>query len=75
MTSRKPYTPTPASAAQFSDLWSARVDVLERHLSINTWALKAVPVVMIVYPIARIVIPAILHAIVQDVVRSVINLI
>jgi hypothetical protein len=75
MTSRKPYAPIPANTAQFSDLWSAHVNVLERHLSINTWTLKAVPVVVIVYPIARIVVPAILHAVVQDVVRSVLNLI
>jgi len=55
------------------------VDALERHLSTNTWALAAVTVVVIAYPIARIVIPAILHDIVSgvlpDVVRNVLRLI
>jgi len=68
------YTPDAASAVQLCRLWSARVDALERHLSAKTWAL-AVALVLIVYPIARIVIPAILQAIVPDVVRTVLNLI
>jgi hypothetical protein len=50
------------------------VDALDRHLSANTWALAAVTVLMITYPIARIVIPAILNGIVTDVVRTVFNL-
>jgi hypothetical protein len=68
------YTPDAASAVQLCRLWSARVDALERHLSANTWAL-AVAVVLIVYPIARIVIPAILQVVVPDAVRTVLNLI
>jgi hypothetical protein len=56
-------------------MWDAHVDALERHLSINRWAMAAVSVVLIAYPIARILIPAALHAIVPDVVRSVINFI
>jgi hypothetical protein len=72
MIDREHYTPSPATAVQF---WSARVDALERHLSANTWALAAVTVVLIAYPIARIVIPAILHGIVPDAVRTVLNLI
>ncbi len=69
------YTPGPASAVQFCQFWSAHVDALERHLSANTWALAAVSVVLLAYPIARIVTPAVLHAIVPDVVRTVLNLI
>jgi hypothetical protein len=75
MTNLKQYTPGPASAVQLCRFWSAHVDALERHLSANTWALAAVTVVLIAYPIARIVIPAMLHGIVPDVVRSVLNLI
>jgi hypothetical protein len=75
MTYHEQYTTGPASAAQLCRLWSAHVDSLERHLSANTWALAAVTVVLIAYPIARIVIPAILHRIVPDVVRTVLNLI
>ena len=74
MTNTQQYTPAPVSAPQFCRFWSAHVDALERHLSANTWALAAVPVVLIVYPIARIVIPAILHGIVPDAVRTVLNL-
>jgi hypothetical protein len=69
------YTPGPVSAVQFCRFWSAHVDALERHLSANMWALAAVAVVLIAYPIARIVIPVILRGIVPDVVRTVLNLI
>lgn len=41
----------------------------------NTWALAAITVVLIAYPIARIVVPAVVHAVVPDVVRTVLNLI
>jgi hypothetical protein len=80
MSNREECTSNPASAVQFCQFWSAHVDALERHLSANTWALAAVTVVLIAYPIARIVIPAILHdivshGIVPDVVRTVLNLI
>jgi hypothetical protein len=75
MTVREQYTPDPASGAQFCQFWSAHVDALERHLSANTWALAAVTVVLIAYPIARIVIPAALNGIVPDVVRTVLKLI
>jgi hypothetical protein len=44
-------------------------------LSAQTWALAVVTVMLIVYPIARIVIPAVLNAIVPEVVRTVLNLI
>jgi hypothetical protein len=80
MNYREQYAPSPASAVQLCRLWSEHVDALERHLSANTVALASVMVVLITYPIARIVIPAILHAIVTqaivpDVVRSVLHLI
>jgi hypothetical protein len=75
MTYREQYAPIPASALQSYRFWSARVDALERHLSPNTWVLAAVTVVLIAYPIARLVIPAILHGVMPDVVRSVLNLI
>jgi hypothetical protein len=75
MSDRKLYAPGPASAPQFCQFWSARVDALERHLSAKAWALTAVPVVLIAYPIARIVLPAVLHCIVPDVVRNLLNLI
>ncbi len=75
MTHREQYAAYPTSAVQFCQLWSAHVDALERHLSANTWALAAVTVVLIAYPIGRIMIPAVLHGIVPDVVRTVLNLI
>jgi hypothetical protein len=75
MNYREQYTPGPASAVQLCQFWSAHVDALERHLSAKTWAMVATAVVLIVYPIARIVIPVILHGIVPDVVRNVLNLI
>ena len=65
---------TPASAAQMCQFWSARVDALEDHLSSGAWALAAVTAMLIAYPIARLVIPALLHAVVPDVVRTIINL-
>ena len=80
MSDRQQYTPIPASAMQLCQFWSTHVDALERHLSASTWALAAVTVVLIAYPLARIAIPAILHdivahGIVPDVVRNVFNLI
>jgi hypothetical protein len=75
MSDSKRYSIDPANAVQFCLFWSAHVDALERHLSANTWALAAATLVLIAYPIARMVIPAILHSIVPDVVRTVLNLI
>ena len=73
MTSHMHCEPGPASAAQICQFWSDHVDALERHLSVNTWALAAVTAVLITYAIAWIVIPAVLHGIVPDVVRNVLN--
>lgn len=75
MTSRDQYAMQPTSAAQFYQLWSANVDALERHLSAGTWAMAAIAVVLIVYPIARIGNPVLLHRMEPDVVRTVLNLI
>jgi hypothetical protein len=75
MNNRQQDIPDPASAAHSCQFWSAHVDALERHLSANTWALAVVTMALIAYPIARIVIPAILHGIVPDAVRTVLNLI
>jgi hypothetical protein len=75
MTDRVPYLYGPASAEQFCRFWSANVDALERHLSAKMWALAAAAVVLITYPMARIVIPVVLHAIVPDLVRTVLNVI
>jgi hypothetical protein len=72
MTEHAQYTSNSGELCRF---WSAHVDALDRHLSANMWALAAVTVVVIVYPIARMVIPAVLHGIVPDVVRTVLNLI
>jgi hypothetical protein len=80
MNYREQYASGPASAAQLCRFWSGHVDALERHLSANTWALAAVAVVLIAYPVAQIVIPIMLHRIVTqgilpDVVRTVLKLI
>ncbi|HSY91581.1 MAG TPA: hypothetical protein VK812_09425 [Candidatus Binatus sp.] len=80
MNYREQYAPGQVNAVELCRLWSGPVDALERHLSANTWALSAVAVALIAYPIARIVIPAIVHgivthAIVPDAVRTVLSLI
>ena len=75
MIERERYAPFPASAAQLCRFWSAQVDGLEHHLSGNTWTMAAVTVALIAYPIARFVIPAVLHGVVPDAVRTVLKLI
>ncbi len=75
MAARDKYIPSPAYETQVCRLWSAHVDALDRHLSTKTWALAAVTVVLIVYPVARIVIPAVLNSVVPGVVRNVLNVI
>jgi hypothetical protein len=72
---RERYMPDPASAMQLCRFWSDQVDGLDRHLSANRWALAAVTMVLIAYPIARSVIPVMIRGIVPDVVRTVLNLI
>ena len=73
MTSRAQYVPSPATAEEFSGIWSNHMDALDRHLSIHRWAMAAVTVVLIAYPIARMALPALLHGIVPDVVRNVLH--
>lgn len=45
------------------------------NLPTKTWVLLVVPAVLLGYPIARIVVPAVIRAVVPEVVRSVISLI
>jgi len=75
MAAREQYISGSACETQICRLWSAHVDALERHLSAKTWALAAVTVVLIAYPVARILLPAVLNGIVPDVVRNVLNFI
>lgn len=78
MTALAPYV-APPSSAELCQLWSAHMDALERHLSAKTWALAAITLVVIAYPIARVLIPAAIpaamHSFVPDVVRTVLNFI
>ncbi len=41
----------------------------------NIWALAVVAMILVAYPIARMVIPAVVHAVVPDAVRNVLRLI
>jgi hypothetical protein len=75
MTALAQYIHGPANADQFCQLWSDRVDALERHLSAKMWAVTIAAVVLVTYPIAQMVIPAVIHAVVPDVVRTVLSLI
>jgi hypothetical protein len=45
------------------------------NLPMKMWLLLVVPAVALAYPIARVVIPAVVHAVVPEVVRSVLNVI
>ena len=75
MNDREQYIPDAAGAVEMWRFWSTQVDALEQHLSAKMWALAAVTMALVAYPIVRIAIPAILHHIVPDVVRTVLNLI
>jgi hypothetical protein len=75
MNYREQYASNPASVMQLCRFWSAHVDVLERRLSADTGVSAAVMLVLIAYPIGRFMIPALLHGIVPDVVRTVLKLI
>lgn len=46
-----------------------------KNLSTKTWGLLVVPALAVAYPIARIVVPAVIHAVVPEVVRSVLSFI
>lgn len=78
MTHREQCILSPSDAEQLSRLWSDHVDALDRHLSASAWALAAVTVVVMAYPITRILVPAAVHNVVNivpDVVRTVLHLI
>jgi hypothetical protein len=45
------------------------------NLPTKTWLLLVVPAVVLAYPVARLVVPAVLHAVVPEVVRSVLSVI
>ena len=45
------------------------------NLSSRTWVLLVVPAVAIVYPVIMVVGPAVVHAVVPEVVRTVLHLI
>ena len=44
-------------------------------LSMRTWLLLVVPVVVTAYPIVRCVVPAVVHAVVPEAVRTVLSII
>jgi hypothetical protein len=45
------------------------------NLTMKTWLLLVVPTLAIAYPIARVVVPAVIRAVVPDVVRNVLTVI
>jgi hypothetical protein len=45
------------------------------NLPTRTWLLMVLPAVMLAYPVGRIVVPAVLHAVVPEVVRTVLSMI
>jgi hypothetical protein len=45
------------------------------NLSMRTWLLFVLPAVVIAYPVVRIVVPAVVHAVVPEAVRTVLSVI
>jgi hypothetical protein len=45
------------------------------NLPTRTWLLIVMPAVVIAYPVGRVVVPAVLHAVVPEVVRTVLGII
>ena len=45
------------------------------NLPMKMWLLLVVPAMAIAYPIARVVVPAVVHAVVPEVVRNVLTVI
>jgi hypothetical protein len=45
------------------------------NLPAKTWALLAVPLIAIAYPVAAVVVPAVMRAVVPEAVRTVLGLI
>ena len=46
-----------------------------KHLPMKTWLLLVVPLVALAYPVCRVVIPSLIHAVVPEVVRNVLSVI
>jgi hypothetical protein len=58
--------------------YSLREDVMKAYfnnLPMRTWILLIVPAVVIAYPLACVLVPAVVHAVVPDVVRTVLSVI
>jgi hypothetical protein len=45
------------------------------NLTIRNWHLLVIPALVLAYPLIRILIPAVVHAVVPEVVRSVLSVI
>jgi hypothetical protein len=45
------------------------------NLPTRTWLLIVVPAVVFAYPVVRIVVPAVVHAVVPEILRSVLHVI
>jgi hypothetical protein len=45
------------------------------NLPMKIWAVLVLPAVVIAYPVARIVVPAVVHAVVPEAVRTVLSVI
>jgi hypothetical protein len=45
------------------------------NLPARTWALLAVPLIALAYPIASVVVPCVIHTVVPEAVRTVLSLI
>jgi hypothetical protein len=45
------------------------------NLPTRTWLLIVLPAVVVAYPVARMVVPAVIHAVVPEVVRSLLSVI
>jgi hypothetical protein len=45
------------------------------NLPAKAWTLMALPLIAIAYPVATVVVPAVVHAVVPEVVRTVLHLI
>ena len=45
------------------------------NLSMKMWLLLIIPTLVIAYPIARVVVPAVIHAVVPEIVREVLSVI
>jgi len=45
------------------------------NLPMRTWLLLVMPAVVVAYPVVRIVVPAVAHAVVPEVVRTVLSVI